>query len=749
MDEEETGAARHEQGQPQGLGPSASTPVVGITATPAATGFVFASGKKVELGADALEKGRQFWAKVDEEETGAEDEAERPDMVVKNDTEPGVVAAAETSNQFRACTGGTPIESSLPATIPLTSESNGARQKEICLSGEKDGMVYLSLGEDLLKRSDGRVSLSHVQNICDGFVCEDDMQSQRTSEMTKRCEWVAQSGYTALFVTATESFQAHDFLEALERFFKADVDLNLTLLWVQNHLKWVLWKFVAYTLRFSKVLRSSILTPEHVLGQLKHRFRQENYMGKRSPLFKILSLQARTAPSKLVLFVSATHVGGDTGMIELSDGWYSLPAKLDYTLQRHLSREKIFLGLKIAVCGAELLGVEDPCQPLDRPAAACMQLSVNGVRPAPWDAKLGFSGRMNIRMHSIVPGGGIVPATVVVIQAQYPLMVFEKTPDGAGKFRSLQNEEKARSEWNDKRASIAEKVQEKFEARLTQPTNEAGFNDLAEDFRKEVSRAHISEGVDERRVSTFLRVRVKSLSHAGRRGDCRTSAVVSIWRPAEHLIHDLLPGKTFQVTNLNTNVHQRLNQPLQLQATHSTQWLPANESHSGFSQLVCSYAMPTPIPVTEAMKLENAAEFDFVGAVVHRFHHQDRGKDWLFMTDDTSCAAAEDLVGKGMPFLGNQPIMLALEIERESEGSSIAANAKKGQVLSFNNIVRGVINKKESCLNCCATEMSSCMRVPRNDALRSQRAASILEFVSQNVELLDALEGRCMSWGRE
>ena len=436
-------------------------------------------------------------------------------------------------------------------------------------------------------------------------------------------------------------------------------------------------------------------------------------------------------------------------MIELSDGWYSLPAKLDYTLQRHLSRKKIFLGLKIAVCGAELLGVEDPCQPLDRPAAACLQLSVNGVRPAPWDAKLRFSGRMNIRMHSIVPGGGIVPATVVVIQAQYPLMVFEKMPDGSGKFRSLQNEEKVRSEWDDRRASIAEKVQEKFEARLTQPTSEAGFNDIAEDFRKEVSRAHITEGVDERRVSTFLRVRVKSLSHAGRRGDCRTSAVVSIWRPAEYLVHDLRPGKTFQVTNLNTNVHQRLNQPLQLQATHGTQWLPANESHSGFSQLVCSYAMPTPVPVAEAMRLENAAEFDFVGAVVHRFNHQDRGKDWLFLTDDTSCAAGEDLVGKGMPFLGNQPFMLALEVERESEGSSIAANAKKGQVLSFNNIVRGVINKKESCVNCCATEMSTCMRVPRNDALRSQRAASILEFVSQNVELLDALEARCMSWGRE
>ena len=747
VNEEEDAAPRGQVQRGEG-GPSTATPAPGKTQTPGA-GFVFASGKKVELGADALEKGQQFWQRVNEEQEAVPPEQGRSTVIDHKGAMREPEAAPEAC---RVCDGpeenaalkmahslqgggSPPVENDVPVNVLSSCDTN-------------NGVVHLSLGADLLKRSDGRVSLSHLQNICDGFVCEDDIQSQQTSVMAKRSQWVVKSKYTSLRVSSTQEFSAQDFLDALKRTFKADIDLDLTLAWVQNHIKWVLWKFVAYTRRFSSVLRSGVLTPEHVLGQLRYRFTQENYMGKRSSLHKILSFQARTAPSKIVLFVSATRLLGDPTMIEVSDGWYSIPAKLDYTLCRHLARNKLFVGLKIAVCGAELVGVGDPCHPLDRPPAACLQLTVNGVRPAPWDSKLGFAGRMNIRMHSIVPGGGIVPATVVVIQAQYPLMVFEKLANGGGRFRSLQNEEKAQIDWDNKRACIAEKVQETFEARLTQPTNEAGFNDIAEEFRKEVLRAHAREGVDERRVSTFLRVRVKSLSQAGRRGDCRTSAVVSIWRPAECVMRKLLPGKIFQVTNLNTNVHQRLNQPLQLQATHNTQWLPANESHSGFSQLVCSYALPMPILVADAMNLENTAEFDFVGVVVHQFYHADRKKYWVFLVDDTSAVAAEDLAGKGMPFLGIQPVMLALEVENECEGLSIVAVAKKGQVLSFNNITRGAMDKKEACLNCCASDTSTCMRVPPNDPPRAQRAAAISEFVSQNAEVLEALEARCMAWGR-
>jgi hypothetical protein len=750
---EEEDAAAQEQGQRREGGPSTVTPAAGKTQAPgvggAGAGFVFASGKKVELGADALEKGRQFWVDVNKDEN-APAPGQGCSRAIDHE---GAVCAPETEPENGRLSDAPEEKAALERAQPLQAGGSAPDEKDVHLTflnsrDTSNGVIYLSLGADLLKRSDGRVSLSHLQNICDGFVCEDDIQSQQTSVMAKRSEWVVKSNYTSLRVSATREFSAQDFLDALKRTFKADVDLDLTLAWVQNHLKWILWKFVAYTRRFSSVLRLGVLSPEHVLGQLRHRFTQENYMGKRSPLHKILSFQARTSPSKVVLFVSATRLQGDPTMIEVSDGWYSIPAKLDYTLCRHLARNKLFVGLKIAVCGAELVGVGDPCRPLDRPPAACLQLSVNGVRPAPWHSKLGFAGRMNIRMHSIVPGGGLVPATVVVIQAQYPLMVFEKVADGGGRFRSLQNEERAQIDWDNKRASIAEKVQETFEARLTQPTNEAGFNNIAEEFRKEVLRAHAAEGVDERRVSTFLRVRVKSLSHAGRRGDCRTSAVVSIWRPAEWIMRELLPGKTFQVTNLNTNVHQRLNQPLQLQATHSTQWLAANESHPGFSQLVCSYALPVPILVTDALNLENTAEFDFVGVVVHQFYHGDRRKNWVFLVDDTSAAAAEDLAGKGMPFLGIQPVMLALEVENECEGLSIVASAKKGQVLSFNNITRGAVDRKEACLNCCASDTSTCMRVPQNDAPRTQRAAAISDFVSQNSGVLDDLEARCMVWGR-
>lgn len=51
--------------------------------------------------------------------------------------------------------------------------------------------------------------------------------------------------------------------------------------------------------------------------------------------------------------------------IELTDGWYCLPAILDKPLQWQLARNKIVVGSKLLICGATVVGNSEPAHPLE------------------------------------------------------------------------------------------------------------------------------------------------------------------------------------------------------------------------------------------------------------------------------------------------------------------------------------------------------------------------------------------------
>ena len=51
--------------------------------------------------------------------------------------------------------------------------------------------------------------------------------------------------------------------------------------------------------------------------------------------------------------------------VELTDGWYCLPAILDKPLQWQLTRKKITIGSKLLVCGATIVGSSEPGHPLE------------------------------------------------------------------------------------------------------------------------------------------------------------------------------------------------------------------------------------------------------------------------------------------------------------------------------------------------------------------------------------------------
>jgi hypothetical protein len=68
-------------------------------------------------------------------------------------------------------------------------------------------------------------------------------------------------------------------------------------------------------------------------------------------------------------------------IIELTDGWHFINAQLDEVLTEHLAMGKIFVGLKLRIFGAQLVGLTQPTPPLELPPTAALQLYANGTSP--------------------------------------------------------------------------------------------------------------------------------------------------------------------------------------------------------------------------------------------------------------------------------------------------------------------------------------------------------------------------------
>ena len=158
--------------------------------------------------------------------------------------------------------------------------------------------------------------------------------------------------------------------------------------------------------------------------------------GQRPALRKVLSTDVNASVS-MVLCVSAVRT---PQRIELTDGWYAIEAQLDSRLQAQLQRGRIYVGQKLRVCGASLLGdcAKDGMEALEikannseASATAALQLNGNGTRPARWHAKLGFQRApfFRVSVASLVAGGGGVPCIEVVVERAWPARYMEKLGD--------------------------------------------------------------------------------------------------------------------------------------------------------------------------------------------------------------------------------------------------------------------------------------------------------------------------------
>ncbi|XP_010285600.1 PREDICTED: breast cancer type 2 susceptibility protein-like, partial [Phaethon lepturus] len=172
---------------------------------------------------------------------------------------------------------------------------------------------------------------------------------------------------------------------------------------------------------------------------------------------KIISLNTVVSPSSSTKNMESKNAAA---IIEVTDGWYGIRALLDPPLKAFLHRRRLTVGQKIIVHGAELVGSQNGCTPLEAPDSLMLKISANSTRCARWHAKLGFHRDPRpfpLPLSSLYSEGGAVGCIDIVIQRAYPIQWVEKTSAGSYVFRNSRAEER-------EAAKHAEDQQKKLEA---------------------------------------------------------------------------------------------------------------------------------------------------------------------------------------------------------------------------------------------------------------------------------------------
>ncbi|KAH0625067.1 hypothetical protein JD844_033125 [Phrynosoma platyrhinos] len=238
--------------------------------------------------------------------------------------------------------------------------------------------------------------------------------------------------------------------------------------WVYNHYRWIIWKLAAMEVAFPQEFASKCLTPERVLLQLKYRYDVEIDKSCRSAIKRITE-RDDVAAKTLILCISriislstnmphifsskstAEENKRDVAVIEVTDGWYGIKAVLDPSLQSLLYKRKLTVGQKIVTHGAELVGSQDACSPLELPES----LMLKDPRP------------FTLSLSSLFSEGGIVGCIDVMIQRIYPTQWMEKLSTGSYVFRNCRAEEREAAKHTENRQIILEallaKIQAEFE----------------------------------------------------------------------------------------------------------------------------------------------------------------------------------------------------------------------------------------------------------------------------------------------
>ncbi|NXA66645.1 BRCA2 protein, partial [Mohoua ochrocephala] len=471
------------------------------------------------------------------------------------------------------------------------------------------------------------------------------------------------------------------------------VDPNLiTEAWVYNHYRWIVWKLAAMEVSFPHEFANRCLTPEMVLLQLKYRYDLEVDKSKRSAIKKIM--ERDDAPGKtLVLCISkiislnsvVSPSSSNKNMeskkaaaiIEVTDGWYGIRALLDPPLKAFLARRRLTIGQKIIVHGAELVGPQNGCTPLEAPDSLMLKISANSTRRARWHTKLGFHRDPRpfpLPLSSLYSEGGAVGCIDVVIQRTYPIQWMEKTSAGSYIFRNSRAEEreaaKHAEDQQKKLEALFAKIQaeyEKHEERTTRRTprsrtvtrqqihnlqdgaelyeaiqnaSDPGYMEgylsddqlkalqayrqliddkkqaqMQEQFKKALESAEQEEnGCYKRDVSAVWKLYVVDY----RKQEKHKGAVLSIWRPLPDVCSLLKEGARYRIFQLAASQSRGRadSTNVQLTATKKTQYLQLPVSQEMLVQIFFPRKALEFASLLDPSFQPPCAEVDLVGVVV-------------------------------------------------------------------------------------------------------------------------------------
>ncbi|XP_037799361.1 breast cancer type 2 susceptibility protein homolog isoform X2 [Penaeus monodon] len=403
--------------------------------------------------------------------------------------------------------------------------------------------------------------------------------------------------------------------------------------WVVNHYRWIVWKLAALERR----LLHNMLTPENVVARLKYRYDREIDRAERPILRKIM--EHDDVPQKTMILCVAdvktpetTH-GGDgvaetrprspyvasETILELTDGWYSIDALTDTALSRFVLEEKVKIGTKLLIHGAEMAKHSSPCHPLQASPSVCLRLHANMTRRAKWWSRLGLvpqCGPLPTMIRGIQGDGGLVGRLTVLLARVYPPLYFEKT-GGKSVFRSERAHSRLlRENQREKERNVHQilaEVEREFDSRalsqrqsrktgssavrgeeirnltsgrdIAQVMEEAmdpsSLEGLLSTHQIELARSWRLREAEERKrlinlevqqrlakkqklyeAVTILKIRIVDTEGG--------SALVTIWRPTEEIRQALTEGAVFSVHYLCANGHKYGD--LQLTATRQTRW---------------------------------------------------------------------------------------------------------------------------------------------------------------------------------
>ncbi|XP_057378960.1 uncharacterized protein LOC130701035 [Daphnia carinata] len=421
--------------------------------------------------------------------------------------------------------------------------------------------------------------------------------------------------------------------EEIEASFLASENVDPTLIsceWIRNHYRWIVWKLASMELRMPSLFARKALTLSNVLEQLKYRYDKEIDHCQRSALRRIIE-QDDTAAKTMILCVAEIQ---SSTVLELTDGWYSIEAHCDSAMQQLIEKNKIFVGVKLVISGAELVS-PGPSAPLEKGSDTYLKISANSTRRARWDSKLGFYSKplpFPIALASILPDGGVISHIQVHIIRVYPVTYMEKAPDGKTIFRGERQYRRITESAAVRYERMMEKVVEDIEREEDEQErkrlrgdgdrrNKKGINLTDEEKRSRIlveAQKRMQMNMKSIEGVPMLKVRVVDV-----RVTSSNSAIVSIWRPTEDLQHYLREGRVYRLYNVNA-AGLRFGE-LQLNATKNTSWSEMKQTSA--TPLLQSLARSvTPFSAANQFGFKPMFnELDIVGLVVYVGQQQSKG----------------------------------------------------------------------------------------------------------------------------